>query len=86
MRVVEHHIGGFLFFFKILLEKTFFSVNIIVNVSYLFQEVNGFQRDDAVNWMMYLNRLFSFTPETYGLSVYLLDRFLCLVKVSEVYL
>lgn len=49
-------------------------------------EVNGFQRDDAVNWMMYLNRLFSFTPETYGLSVYLLDRFLCLVKVRPKYL
>lgn len=49
-------------------------------------EVNGFHRDDAVSWMLFLNRKFGFSPETYGLSVYLLDRFLCLVKVRPKYL
>lgn len=52
---------------------------------YLFvQEVNGNQRDEAVRWMLFLNRRFGFTPETFGLSVSLLDRFHCLVKVSLV--
>lgn len=50
------------------------------------QEVIGSQRDEVTKWMLFLNRKFSFTPETYGLSVYLLDRFLCLVKVRPKYL
>ncbi|VDI39427.1 Hypothetical predicted protein [Mytilus galloprovincialis] len=49
-------------------------------------EVNGNQRDEAVRWMLFLNRRFGFTPETFGLSVSLLDRFHCLVKVRPKYL
>lgn len=50
------------------------------------QEVVGSQRDEVTKWMLFLYRKFNFTPETYGLSVYLLDRFLCLVKVRPKYL
>ncbi|XP_061183667.1 cyclin-I-like [Saccostrea echinata] len=49
-------------------------------------EVLGQQRDKVVGWILSLNAEFRFTPETLGLAICLLDRFLNLIKVRPKYL
>lgn len=49
-------------------------------------EVLGFQRDRIVGWVLSLNTEFRFSPETLGLAISLIDRFLNLVKVRPKYL
>lgn len=44
------------------------------------------KRQEAVSWLLKLNRKFSFYPETLFLSVAILDRFLNLVKAQPKYL
>lgn len=46
----------------------------------------GQHRDEAISWILSLNAKFHFTPETVALAVYLVDRFLLLVKVPSKYL
>ncbi|KAL5012759.1 hypothetical protein ScPMuIL_011310 [Solemya velum] len=49
-------------------------------------EMTGHERDAAVTWLLILNTKFHFTPETQGLAISLVDRFLLLVKVRPKYL
>ncbi|KAK3099249.1 hypothetical protein FSP39_001580 [Pinctada imbricata] len=49
-------------------------------------EVLGQHRDRIVKWILSLNKEFRFLPETLGLCISLLDRFLNLVKVRPKYL
>lgn len=49
-------------------------------------EIRAGQRDNAVGWLSKLNTQFEFTPDTFSLSVLLLDRFLHKVKARPKYL
>ena len=45
-------------------------------------EIGPEHRNNAVRWLVQLTRKFHFLPETFALSVTILDRFLQSVKVS----
>lgn len=49
-------------------------------------DVSPAQRDEVIRWLVQLNKKFYFHPETFFLSITILDRFLALVKARPKYL
>ena len=56
-------------------------MKILISVFQGVEEIGSAERDLVVRWLAQLTRQFTFYPETFALSVAILDRFLHVVKV-----